>query len=151
MTGDKGLNLGWSRGLSDGVGHIEREKVGAREEAFHCFEADMVGVHVPAVVPAFRADGSLCCVEDTLRLRTYESVLAVGLVPHGRYHNTLGFEFLEGLELSFGLMCKAVTDTKGKSFESKHEVLRLSVNDTTTLGAGAPGWNARISLKYVYF
>jgi hypothetical protein len=48
------------------------------------------------------------------------------------------------LELSFGLMCKAVTDTKGKSFESKHEDLRLSLNDTTTLGAGELGWNARL-------
>ena len=104
----------------------------------------MVGVHVPAVFPAFCADCSLCCVEDALRLRTNEGVLAVGLVPHGRDDNTLGFEFLEGLELSFSLMCEAVTDTKGKSFESEHEVLGLGLNDTASLVAGVLGWNDRI-------
>ena len=87
------------RGFADRVGDIEGEKIGAGEEAIHRLEADVIRVHVPAIIPAERGDRGLSRIEHALRLGADERVLTVRLVPDRRDLHAVRGEFLKCGEL----------------------------------------------------
>jgi hypothetical protein len=54
----------------------------------------------------------LGCIEDGLRLRADEAVLAVGFVPDRGDDDALVGQHLEGVELGLGLVGEAVADAE---------------------------------------
>ena len=81
MPVDKRLHRLGRRGLADGIRDIDREEIRVREEAIHRFQPDVIGIDVPAFLPAERRDRRLRGGEHARRLGADEGVLAVRLVP----------------------------------------------------------------------
>ena len=63
--------------LPDKVGDVDRKKIRARKVLVHRVHVDVVGVHVPTLMPSKLLDRHLGRVVHTLRLRPYETVFAV--------------------------------------------------------------------------
>jgi hypothetical protein len=118
MPVNKGAEVGFRRGLADGVRHVNREEIRRIEEGVHRFEPDVVGVHVPRFVPAEFFHRLLRCGAHAGWPRPDDVVLAIGLVPNRRDLDALPRRQHDRLQLRFGLVRKPVAHAKGKLAET---------------------------------
>ena len=80
--------LGCGR-LTNEIGHIDGVEVAVRQEASHCFQADMIGIQEVRSHPAEGRHGGIGGGTGGRGLRTDDGVLAVGLVPDRNDFDTL--------------------------------------------------------------
>ncbi len=91
-----------------------------REEAIDRGQTDVIGIHVPAFLPAEGVDGFLCRGAHALRFRPNEFVFPIRLIPNRHHLDSVRRDLFTRAQLGFGLMGKAVADAEGEFFESEH-------------------------------
>ena len=79
--------------LANEIRHVDGEEIGADKILVDCIHVDVVGIHVPALIPTQRRHRRLGSVVHTLRLRTDKAVLTVGFVPDRNHINPLLSQF----------------------------------------------------------
>jgi hypothetical protein len=124
MPGNKGLDGPRICRLTDPVGHIDGVEIRCGEEPVYGAEIDVVGIHVIGLGPAEFVDGGVCGGTNTIRLRSDNVVLAVGLVPDGDHVNAALGGHPAGVELRFSLVCKPIPDADrvfGKNQIGRHK------------------------------
>ena len=99
--------------LPNEIRHVDGEEIGATKILVDCIHVNVVGIHVPALIPAKGRNCPLGSVVNTLRLRTDEVVLAVGFVPNRNHLDPLLSQFHTRLQLRCSLMCKPVAHAYG--------------------------------------
>ena len=63
--------------LTDGIRHVDGEKIGAVEILVDRVHIDVVGIHVPTPLPAQRLHGGLGGIENALGFGTDKAVFAI--------------------------------------------------------------------------
>ena len=100
--------------LADRVSHIDREKVGSLQETVNGLQVDMISIHEVGSFPAKGGDRLIRFGSQGGWFGADQIVFAVGLVPDGRYLNSMFNGFLEGTELGFSLVTESVADAEGE-------------------------------------
>ena len=120
MSGGEGFDIFRRRGAADEMGHIEGVEIAGSDEAVDSFEVDVIGVDMPGFGPAGFLHGGGRGGLDAGRFGSDDEVFAIGFVPDGRDVDPLFGGLLKGMDLSFGLVGKAVAHAESELLDFHH-------------------------------
>ena len=102
--------------LPDKIRHVDGEEIRAVEILVDRVHVDVVGIHVPTLLPAQCLHRRLGGVINALRFRADEAVLAVGLVPDRHHFDAIRGQLHTRLQLRLSLVRKSVAHAHGVFF-----------------------------------
>ena len=121
MPIDKGSDHFGRHRLTDLVRDVDGEKIRIRQKTIDRFQANVIGIDVPAVLPSERLDRGLRRGAHTRRIGTNQGVLPIRFVPDGDDVRAVGSDELTGTQLRFGLMGETIAYANGVFLEDEHD------------------------------
>jgi len=119
MAIEEGFDRLGSGRLTNEIGDIDGVEIAVRQEAPHCFQADVIGIEEVRSRPAQGLHGGIGGGPGGRRLGTNDRVFSVGLVPDRNDFDTVFQSELAGAQLGPRLVGKSVADADGKSAEDQ--------------------------------